>query len=62
MKNRGVLVVRDNKNYKHSTEDLIGMNVINIHLDILRNVIGTTFSQNIAFQWIRQVNPLVSLV
>ena len=57
MKSRGVLVVRDNKNNKHSTEGLIGMNVINSHMDVLRDVIGTTFSQNIAAQWIQQVNP-----
>ena len=58
MKNRGVLVVRDNKNNKHLTEVLIdSMNIINSHLDVLRDVIGTTFSQNNEAQWIQQVNP-----
>ena len=44
MKKRGVLVVRDNKNNQRSTEILIGMNVINSHLDVLCDVIGETFS------------------
>ena len=55
MKKRGVLVVRDNKNDQHSTEVLIGMNVINSHLDVLCDVIGETFSQNVAAQWCQQV-------
>ena len=54
------LIIILNTIIKIFSEDSIveRMNVINSHIDVLRDVIGTTFSQNIAAQWIQQVNPL----